>query len=766
MSASSRLVLLVVSLAFFIAHVRTLPGTLEDIDSVNFALGVESFDVAKHQPHPPGYPVYIALGKASTAAVGLVAPSADRDRRAAAGLALWGLVAGTAAAWLFAELWIALGLSPLVATIGGVLAVTSPLFWFTAARPLSDVPGLVAAVAAQALVARGLMQIRASAAAGGARAGMRALLWGALVAGIAVGVRSQAMWLAGPLLLWAAIVLIAARRVRDAAMTVGAGAIGVLLWAVPLVWASGGPRAYLGSLAFQGAQDFEGGHMLFTSPSRRLLEVSLESTFVGTWQSAAVAAVVLSAAAVGAVHLARRRPVILTAVLIGFLPYVVFHLLFQETITLRYGLPSVVPVAGLAAVGLSLLGPRPAGIGVAALVIAGLVIVQPRLEAYARDGAPVFRAFQGMKRALAAAAEPPVLRMHHQVWWGVRRAMEWYRPEWDLGAQPHPGDREWLAVVLHWLTGQTRPVWFLADPTRSDLRQLDGRARSVGGTYSTAPEVRSLIGGARLEALTWQVISRPRWMLAAGWALTPEIAGMTDTDRSGPHRRPAEAFLLRDPRPLHVLIGGRYLAAAGSPPAILTADLDGARLGEWTLTGSPMEFLEWLELPVGVPAGSGAYAQLVVRASSGEPGRPAPAVGLEQFDAATVDEVITAFGEGWYELEGTPETGRLWRWTSDRSVLIVRDGGTDLRLTLAGESPLRYFDRPPTVVVRAGEREIARFSPAADFTQVIELPAAALRASTGRVSIETDLTYVPAERGGTPDRRRLGLRLFRVEVQR
>ena len=30
---------------------------------INFALGVRSFDVAHHQPHPPGYPIFIAMGK-------------------------------------------------------------------------------------------------------------------------------------------------------------------------------------------------------------------------------------------------------------------------------------------------------------------------------------------------------------------------------------------------------------------------------------------------------------------------------------------------------------------------------------------------------------------------------------------------------------------------------------------------------------------------------------------------------------------------------
>ena len=60
------------ALIFALAHVPFLAASLEDIDSVNFALGVRDFDVATHRPHPPGYPVYIALGKAATAIAGIV----------------------------------------------------------------------------------------------------------------------------------------------------------------------------------------------------------------------------------------------------------------------------------------------------------------------------------------------------------------------------------------------------------------------------------------------------------------------------------------------------------------------------------------------------------------------------------------------------------------------------------------------------------------------------------------------------------------------
>src|SRR5438876_12034658 len=36
---------------------------LYDIDSVNFALALNRFDTSVHQPHPPGYFLYVCLGR-------------------------------------------------------------------------------------------------------------------------------------------------------------------------------------------------------------------------------------------------------------------------------------------------------------------------------------------------------------------------------------------------------------------------------------------------------------------------------------------------------------------------------------------------------------------------------------------------------------------------------------------------------------------------------------------------------------------------------
>src|SRR5207237_8433029 len=120
-----------------------LPASLEDLDAINFALGLRQFDVAHHQPHPPGYPVYIAVGRLARAAMGDEARALGAVSGVAGAFGLLALIA------LFDR--IGPRLAPRWTLAAALLTVTSPLYWVTAGRPLSDVAGLAAALAIQAL---------------------------------------------------------------------------------------------------------------------------------------------------------------------------------------------------------------------------------------------------------------------------------------------------------------------------------------------------------------------------------------------------------------------------------------------------------------------------------------------------------------------------------------------------------------------------------------------------------------------------------------
>jgi hypothetical protein len=753
-SARLRLLVAAAALTFAAAHAPNLPRTLEDYDSVNFALGVESFNVFRHQPHPPGYPVYIALGKISTGVVERLAPTWDRDRRAATGLAILSLIAGALGVWAVTKFWLAVGLSPWLAFLSALVAVASPLYWFTALRPLGDMTGLAAAVAVQAGFLLGFSR-RARRSDGAPRVWW----WAAAGAGMAIGLRSQTMWLTGPLLLWAVADLSLGRRVRQAATLVLVAAIGALVWAVPLAWLSGGLGPYLSALGGQADQDFAGVEMLATQPSWALLREGLSATFGSAWGTSGLARTVLALALLGAVRLAWRDRRMLAVLLIAFVPYLVFHLTFQETAEVRYGLPFVVPVAGLAVLGLAAFG-RTIAIGAAAvLIVFGLSYAQPALDAF-DDGHPVFNALRGMQVEYAALESKPMVTMHHQVWWGAGRAFDWYLSAWDVNEGPFPGDRETLAATRHWLTGETRPIWFLAHPARFDLARFDWRTTRRVGEFLVSPGVRRLVGDARYDELNWWVIDRPDWMLGTGWALTPELGGMTVADRTEPRLRPAEAFLRRTDQPLRVLVGGRSRSPSGTATASIAAEIDGRTIHEWTVEPASW-FVEWLDLPQGTGTGAGPYSTLQLRVTSADPGSSVPEISFEQFDAASDDEFAYALAEGWYGLEVGGESGRTWRWMSGLATIQIRHGGTDLRLVLSGESPLRDLDQAPRVLVWAGGRELARFAPSDDFLEVIDVPVSALEASGGLLSISTDLTLTPEG----PDRHELALRLYRVEME-
>lgn len=752
-----RLLIAAAATAFLVAHLVRLPRTLDDIDSINFALGVESFNVMDHRPHPPGYPVYIAMAKAATRSVAAVRPDWDRDRWAASGLALWGVIAGAAGVWIITRFWLVAGVSPVVSTCAALVAVSSPLFWLTASRPLTDAVGVVAAILVMGGLVRGLQRTTA-----GNATLSPAWMLSALGAGLVVGLRSQSMWMTGPLLLWGAVALLGRGRRRDATTLLGLAVIGGLVWFVPMIRLTGW-RNYLSVLGSQSADDFAGPFMLAVSFTGRRLQESLSQTFVAPWQLRTFAHIVLGFGLIGIARLAWRQQRVLGVVCLAFVPYLLFHLAFQETVTIRYALPLVIPVSGLAVVGLASLGERFAMAATAAVVVTSLVLGEPRLAAYSHEGAAVFRAFQSMQRASVSMPESPIIKMHHQVWWGVRRVADWYRPLWDIGAQPFPGDREWLSVVEHFRSGATRPVWFLGHLPRTDIAAFDYRTTTSLGRYEFSPVFRGLIGGARVDSLEWWSIPRPQWMLGAGWALTPELAGMTAEDRQRGRSGPAEAFLLRKSGPLRLVIGGRYLGADNGPAGRVMVSLDGKSVAEWRVSAHPRSFVQWLDLPSGASDGNGAYARLAVVVEPESGSGAVPPVGLEQFDEAGADGFVSALTDGWHEPEEDPRTGMSWRWTTAASTIEVRGAG-DRTLALSGESPLKYFGTPSKITVRAGDHVLHQFTPDGDFSEMIRVPADALQAASGRLTIETNQTFRPSDRG-SPDRRSLGLRLFSVAVR-
>ena len=738
---------------FLALHLPYLPASLEDLDSINFALGVRRFDVAQHQPHPPGYPIYILIAKAVDA---VVTPEA-------AALGLISVVAGALGVLALAALFRRLDEAgtPLPWRVAPVaVAMTAPLYWFTAVRPLSDSSGLAAALAVQAMTL----------AAGSARA----LALAAFGAGLAAGLRSQVVWLTLPLLLYQVLhhrghgghggtVMVGqdpfpVSPVSSVVASVSAFAAGALLWFIPLVIVSGGPSAYWHALFDQGAEDLGNIRMLWTTHGVRDVRDALYYALVAPWGASPVAAVALTCAALGVVRLARDQRRALVVLAVAFGPYLVFDLLFQETFTSRYALPLVVPMAYLAVAGLRL-APWDIGLAVAVpLAMFSAHVGGTSVAAYSRAKAPAFRMLEVMRSVSPPGGLAPVLAMDRRESLDLRGPRKLLGDAMPAASQilPAPPQHEWLEAVKYWNGGGRAPVWFVVDPARAaiDLVQHGDPER-----FRWTVPYPVLLSGTRPSEMDWYRVDRAEWYVGEGWSLTPEAAGVAGADRRGPSLAPIEGWVHRGVLGGALMIGGRSFDPALKPR--LTVRVEGRVVAEPMLAPGP--FLRFVTLPVDpfAPGDPRAYARVTVATTAGS------RVAIEQFDASA-ERSLVGFGDGWHEQELNPRTGVRWRWLSERGELRVwlpvtrlsldRLQSAAVTLHMQGESPLTNFSGPSTLTVRSNGRIVLTRVLNADFS--IDLP---ILDPSQPLVLETDQVFSPADRRGrSADRRHLGLRIFRV----
>jgi hypothetical protein len=193
-------------------------------DAVQFALALREFDIAKHQPHPPGYLLYVGLGRLVNATIG------DPSQAYVALAMLF------SAATTFVVYWLARALyDRATAVAAAALLAVSPLFWFYGSVGLTYA-GEAFGASLVAFLALGALRGRES-----------HVYLSALALGLVGGLRLSVLVLLFPL--WLAAVVVGSRPLRPTgARRLGlAGVVlaaAVLSWLLPLMWLSGGPAAY------------------------------------------------------------------------------------------------------------------------------------------------------------------------------------------------------------------------------------------------------------------------------------------------------------------------------------------------------------------------------------------------------------------------------------------------------------------------------------------------------------------------------------------
>jgi hypothetical protein len=190
-------------------------------DAVQFALALADYDVVKHQPHPPGYILYVALGRLVHAWTGDAAAAYVVLAVACSG-------AGTFVVYLLARAMY----DRLTALVASTLLAVSPLFWFYGTVGLT--------YAGEALCASVVATFAFRAMAG--HSGTDAWLAAGYL-GVAGGLRQSLLLLMFPL--WLGATLAGVRRLRTLAIGLTILGAAILAWFVPMICLTGGLARYL-----------------------------------------------------------------------------------------------------------------------------------------------------------------------------------------------------------------------------------------------------------------------------------------------------------------------------------------------------------------------------------------------------------------------------------------------------------------------------------------------------------------------------------------
>lgn len=432
---------------------------LDTHDAVQFALAVESFDIEAHQPHPPGYPVYVFLAR--HVAAGHEDPAAQMSLLSAL---------GGAVALAFMLLIVLRLYEPRVALIAVGFTLLAPSFVIASLVAMNDTLAL-------AFVAAAAYYMLLSAA----RPGW--LLLGALLAGLALGVRPQYVVLLGLLYL---VALAACPSLRVRLFSLVTGALGVLAWLVPTAISQGGLLHYL-SL---GNNQFEGYRRFRYTPEGVLDFISL----IGEgWRSVVVVVwIVLLAHAIACVAAGWRPtwPRLFTRVgihqphasphgymLLWFVGTMLTLLTFYVPHLGRYILPLLLPMGvWLAHAALYFLSNRCAPLTRGAFaVLAGAVVVKAIIgagwNAYAIHSFPPPRVagMQYIREHLDPQRTVLLLE-------DARRFADYYAPEYQLfvGSKP-PQSERWrrLSSAAEVIVTQNRGPFGTLSETHTFQRDVD-----------------------------------------------------------------------------------------------------------------------------------------------------------------------------------------------------------------------------------------------------------------------------------------------------
>jgi len=284
---------IVCALSRFLAMARTL----WDWDETLFCLGMRSYDVGLHHPHPPGFPVFIAIARI----VRLVIHDDFRSLQAVS------LASGVL---LFPAMFLLgreLRLRFETAIVAAALCAFFPNVWFFGGTAFSDVPSIVLVIAAVAMLIRGCRD-------------SEAYLIGTVLLALAIGMRPQNL-LVG---LWPGVVATYYRWKENWRDVIWAAVIGIVISGVAYfsaMIATGSYDRYAG--AIRAHADYITRIDSWRSPERPALWRLFDRFFVKQYQSQTLSIVTSIFVLVSVIGAIRNRDRRIGMITLAFVPFAI-----------------------------------------------------------------------------------------------------------------------------------------------------------------------------------------------------------------------------------------------------------------------------------------------------------------------------------------------------------------------------------------------------------------------------------------------------------
>lgn len=286
----------------FLARARSL----WDWDEALFCLAMRDYDVTSHHPHPPGFPVYVALAK-------VVRLVADSDFHAFQALNLVAGMLAFPAVYLFAR---QIGVRFETSVIAGALFAFFPNVWFFGGTAFSDVPSIVLVLFAVVFLLRG-------------RESARHYYIGTFLLALAIGIRPQNVLVGlfpGLLATWR-------RPPRQVVIALVIGVAVVGLSFASAIHATGELREYM--RVIREHSDYITRIDSFRSPTRPALWRLFDRFFLKQYQFAALSVLTSIFVIVSAVGAIRSRDRSMLYNVLTFGPFALFAWLMLDRFSIN-----------------------------------------------------------------------------------------------------------------------------------------------------------------------------------------------------------------------------------------------------------------------------------------------------------------------------------------------------------------------------------------------------------------------------------------------